>query len=99
LNETYYSIKYYRKPRRGFLDKVYGEPVSWILGIFSIAFAFLGVDMFNLNTYPDLYNDGLLAGLIVGMILHESAHKYAGRRNGCVSMYVATTWGILVTLA
>ncbi|MEB3772466.1 MAG: hypothetical protein GSR82_02150 [Desulfurococcales archaeon] len=99
MNETYYGVTYYTRPKRGLLEKVYGEPVSWVLGIFSIAFAFLGIDMFHVDAYRNLYNDGLLAGLIVGMVIHESAHKYAGRKNGCVSMYVTTTWGVLVTLA
>jgi Zn-dependent protease len=99
LNETYYDVSYYGGMKRSILNKVYGEPWSWVLGIISIAFAFLGVNMFRIGTYRNFYYDGLLLGLIVGMILHESAHKYAGRRNGCASMYVATAWGVLVTLA
>ncbi|MEB3755424.1 MAG: hypothetical protein GSR79_00980 [Desulfurococcales archaeon] len=98
MNETYYETGYYKSPRGSIMNKVYGEPGSWALGVFSIAFAFLGLNMFRIGTYLNLYNDGLLIGLIIGMIIHESAHKYAGRRNGCVSMYVATAWGVLVTI-
>ncbi|MCE4615361.1 MAG: hypothetical protein F7B60_07540 [Desulfurococcales archaeon] len=99
MNETYYEVDYSKSSKRSIINKIYSEPGSWFLGIFSIAFAFLGINMFRMGTYLNLYNDGLLMGLIVGMVIHESAHKYAGRRNGCLSMYVTTAWGVLVTIA
>ncbi|MEB3825826.1 MAG: hypothetical protein LRS47_04075, partial [Desulfurococcales archaeon] len=81
------------------LYNVYSEPLSWILGILSICFAFLGLNMFRLETYRNMYYDGLIAGLIFGVVLHEMAHKYSGRKLGCASMYVVTLWGLLITMA
>jgi len=44
------------------------------------------------------YHSGIIVGAVIGMILHELAHKYYAIREGCRASYVLTPFGLTITL-
>ncbi|MEB3844957.1 MAG: M50 family metallopeptidase [Desulfurococcales archaeon] len=71
-----------------------GEPVSWVLGVLVSLFSIIKIyNIFNINAYIS----GSSIGLIVGLVLHELAHRYVSRRNGLYAEFVAYKPGLLLT--
>ncbi len=71
-----------------------GEPVSWVLGVLVSLFSIIKIyNIFNINAYIS----GSSIGLIVGLILHELAHRDVSRRNGMHAEFIAYKPGLLLT--
>ncbi|WP_292320113.1 hypothetical protein [Caldisphaera sp.] len=71
-----------------------GEPLSWIIGVLSIAIALGGSQIINLY----FYMSPIFIGIIVGFISHEYMHRYLSRKYHMASRYTANVLGVLITL-
>jgi len=71
-----------------------GEPLSWIVALIALIIAIMSPSI----TYYGSLTSGYFAGIIVGFLIHESMHRYLARRAGMHASFVATGYGILITL-
>ncbi len=71
-----------------------GEPASWILAIIALSIALGGVSALT----PSFYTGPFFAGILLGFVAHELAHRQVGRRYGAKAEFVAFTPGLLITL-
>jgi len=75
------------------------EPLALLIAGIAAAIA-LGGPRVILALYHDAlgYHSGIIIGAVIGMILHELAHKYYAIREGCRASYVLTPFGLTITL-
>ena len=71
-----------------------GEPLSWLLALIALIIAVLGPGIVSARGLTSGYS----AGIILGFILHEGMHRYFARRAGMNASFVATGYGIVITL-
>ncbi len=76
----------------------FGHWQTLFIGSLAVAFGFAGVTLINILRNPLGFPGGVLAGAILGFVLHETAHREAARRQGCIAGFVLTPTGILITL-
>lgn len=88
------GVYMYRYGGFGSLWREYGEPLSWLLGITAIT---LAVGKFRVVN-PAFYTSGYFAGIIVGFVLHELAHRQVAKRYGMGAEFIAFTPGLLITI-
>ncbi|HIQ23588.1 MAG TPA: hypothetical protein EYH50_00895 [Pyrodictium delaneyi] len=68
------------------------------IGALSVAFGFAGVGLLNVTISPISHYSGVLAGAVIGFIIHEFAHREVARRQGCVAGFVLTQLGLMLTV-
>jgi Zn-dependent protease len=71
-----------------------GEPLSWIIALVALVIAIMGPSI----TYYKSLTNGYSIGIVVGFLVHESMHRYFARKAGMNASFVATGYGILITL-
>ncbi len=69
------------------------EPLSWILALLALIFAFNGLDILD----PGKLLSPTLIGIIVGFVAHELAHRGVARMYGMSAHFIAFIPGLLVT--
>ena len=75
------------------------EPLALIIAGIAAAIALGGPQVILALYYDALsYHSGVIVGAVIGMILHELAHKYYAIREGCRASYVLTPFGLTITL-
>ncbi|MCE4610464.1 MAG: site-2 protease family protein [Desulfurococcales archaeon] len=82
-----------RRTFPGVLSVEVEEPVSWLLGIAALAFAWGGFSVLN----PLFYITPSFIAILAGFVVHEMAHKMVAIRYGMKAGFVAFGPGILVT--
>lgn len=71
-----------------------GEPASWLLAIIALSIALGGASALT----PSFYTGPFFAGILLGFVAHELAHRQVGRRYGAKAEFVAFTPGLMITL-
>ncbi|NOZ89538.1 MAG: hypothetical protein GXO15_06405 [Crenarchaeota archaeon] len=86
--------------RRGWSSEAihFGHLPTLLVAAAAAAFALEGVRLFNVLSNPLSWSGGVLAGAVVGFLLHEQAHAAVARRQGCLAGFVLTPTGLFVTL-
>jgi len=91
----------WREPgwRRLLEEQIYlGHWATLLIGSLLVAFGFAGIYLLDIARNPLGVASGYLAGAVIGFAVHETAHRYAARRQGCLAGFVLTPMGILLTL-
>jgi len=75
------------------------EPLALLIAGIAAAIALGGPQVIIALYHNALsYHSGIIVGAIIGMILHELAHKYYAIREGCRASYILTPFGLTITL-
>ncbi|BAN90704.1 metalloprotease [Aeropyrum camini] len=69
------------------------EPLSWVLGLAAVAFAWGSWDILN----PRFFVSPDFVAVFLGFVLHEAAHKLVAIRMGMKSEFIAYGPGLLIT--
>lgn len=69
------------------------EPLSWVLAIIALSFAFGGLSVFNLSFLLSPY----FIGVFLGFALHELAHRGIARMYGMHASFIAFIPGLIIT--
>ncbi|GBF08484.1 conserved hypothetical protein [Aeropyrum pernix] len=69
------------------------EPVSWILGLAAVAFAWGSWEVLS----PRFFVSPDFVAVFLGFVLHEAAHKLVAIRMGMKSEFIAYGPGLLIT--
>lgn len=69
------------------------EPLSWILAILALIFAFEGLSVLRLTSLTT----PTIIGVIIGFVAHELAHRSVARRYGMIAHFVAFIPGLILT--
>ncbi|MEN2999991.1 MAG: site-2 protease family protein [Acidilobaceae archaeon] len=79
------------------LERVLGgeieEPLSWVLAIAALSFAFGKTSVFSLEFFTSPY----FVGIFLGFVIHELAHRGVARMYGLYADFVAHVPGLLIT--
>ncbi|MET1102112.1 MAG: peptidase M50 [Pyrodictiaceae archaeon] len=78
----------------GRLSEAYRLLIAGVIAAFGLA----GYRIIEPLWSPLSYGSGVLAGAVIGLILHEYMHKHAGRARGCWAEFVLSPQGIILTL-
>ncbi|MCX8196148.1 MAG: site-2 protease family protein [Acidilobaceae archaeon] len=70
-----------------------GEPISWVLAIAALSFAFGKEDALSLGFFLSPH----FVGVLLGFALHELAHRGVARMYGFAADFVAYVPGLIVT--
>ncbi len=86
--------------RRGWSSETlhYGHLTTLLIAAAAAAFALAGFRLYYVLLNPLSWYGGVLAGAVAGFLLHEQAHSYTARRQGCLASFVLTPTGLLATL-
>ena len=78
------------------MARVWGEPVSWLLGLVASTFALAKIDSI---LDPNFYRSPYLAAILVAFVGHELAHRGVARMYGAYAEFIATPLGLALTFA
>ncbi|NPA04798.1 MAG: M50 family metallopeptidase [Crenarchaeota archaeon] len=85
--------------RLGLFRPLYlNEAASLFIAAVATAFALGKRDLIYILSNPLSWPGGVLIGALMGVIIHELAHKYAAIAEGCRARYVLTPTGLAITL-
>lgn len=87
----------YWRPKLPWYRRELGEPLSWLVGVLSVVVAWVGLGLANPATYMGV-SSSYIAGIVVGMVVHEAMHRNVARKYGMASQYVTNPLGIIITL-
>jgi Zn-dependent protease len=71
---------------------------AFIVAIAALIFGFEGFRVISVIRYPVSYTGGVIVGAIVGFVVHELAHGWSGRKEGCIAHFVLSKIGLSLTL-
>ena len=86
----------YELNRRGF--SLGNELLDLIVSGFIAAFGLAGIGLVYLFYNPTSFYSGVVVGAVVGLIIHELAHRESARGFGCYARYSIYPLGIVITL-
>jgi len=69
-----------------------------VIGALSVAFGYAGIGLLGVVESPLNFYGGVLAGAILGFLVHEYSHREIARRQGCIAGFVLTQFGLALTL-
>jgi len=94
LKRQFYYPRYPVRPGfHGLFNVEIEEPISWVLGVAAISFAWGSFSVFN----PLFYVSPDFIAILLGFTLHELAHKAIALRGGFKAGFVAFGPGLAIT--
>ncbi len=75
-----------------------GTWVNLLVAALAASFALLGRRLLNPGIIHDPYAIGVLAGALLGFVLHEYAHERVALKGGCWARFMLHPFGLALTL-